>query len=196
MSIGVQVNAVEGDLLDHLRGATQQAHRRLEDELDLLRPPLSRELFTTLLQRFYGFHAAWEPGVLGRPELASITAGRRRLPQLAADLEALGMGARDIAALPRCPGAERLGQTAEGALGSLYVMEGSTLGGKLITRALRSADWLPPAGLTYFDPYGEEGGAMWRTFRQELQRLGPVDSAAAGKVAVETFELLHRWLPA
>lgn len=52
-----------------LRVATADAHRRLENDLDLLAPPLSRARFTSLLLRWRGFHAVWEPAMCGQDAL-------------------------------------------------------------------------------------------------------------------------------
>ena len=81
------------------------------------------------------------------------------------------------------------------ALGSLYVMEGSTLGGAVITKALRHAAWLPPGGFRYFNPYGAETGRMWRRFQDAFRAACAVGGeTAVERGAVETFEVLHRWL--
>jgi heme oxygenase len=55
------------------------------------------------------------------------------------------------------------------ALGLFYVLEGSTLGGRLILRELarRGVDL---ADLTFLDPYGTETGARWRSFLAVLER--------------------------
>ena len=57
---------------------------------------------------------------------------RRRLHLLEADLAVLGSSARAVDALQACP-VPLLHDAAE-ALGSLYVIEGSTLGGRIIQR--------------------------------------------------------------
>jgi heme oxygenase (biliverdin-IX-beta and delta-forming) len=55
------------------------------------------------------------------------------------------------------------------ALGALYVLEGSTLGGKTILKALRSQG-VSTDGLLFLDPYGRAAGALWRSFLGVLER--------------------------
>lgn len=184
------------DLLAELRAQTAEAHRRLERDLDLLREPFDRARFIHLLERFHGFHAVWEPRVtrvMGRE--AAFLVPRHRTHHAARDLMALGHSARDVAELPLCLAAARLASSPEAAIGSLYVMEGSTLGGQIVSRCLQNAPWLPPDGLGYFDPYGPATGTMWRHFRiwaEAASKFGSADAVIAG--AVETFRTLQAWL--
>lgn len=147
-----------------------------------------------MLERFYGFHAVWE-GVMRRSSVGAFHESRRRMSNLVSDLSALGLQPSDIDKLPLCQAAGRLAATREAAVGALYVMEGSTLGGQVIGKALAEAQWLPAGGLTYFNPYGERTGAMWRGFRDWAQMTTPFEShAAVSAGAVATFETLHRWM--
>jgi heme oxygenase len=180
-----------------LRQATAAAHQALERDLDLLRPPLGRERFAGLLKRFWGFHAVWEPAMALHPDLAGMIEARSRLGLLRRDLRSLGLSHDQIDALPRCEAAGALAPTQAAALGSVYVIEGSTLGGQLISRALQGVTWLPPKGLTYFHPYGAETGARWRAFQATLRaRTTPPTQAATEQAAVATFECLRAWLTA
>lgn len=185
-------------ILERLKRETRQAHDRLESGLDLLQTPLSRERFTRLLERFWGFHAVWEPAIGRALADDAFLNPRLKLARLQADLVALGRSPDDIARLPLCFEAAQLAplpRRPATALGALYVLEGSTLGGQVITRALGAAPWLPPAGLTYFDPYGARTGAMWRDFRDYVaDRSTPAADAEMLAAAKATFERLRRWL--
>jgi heme oxygenase len=74
-------------------------------------------------------------------------------------------------------------------------MEGSVLGGRIISKALEAAAWTPPGGLRYFDPHGPKSGILRRRFQAAL---GAAASDAGDPFvelgALQTFELLHRWL--
>lgn len=85
--------------------------------------------------------------------------------------------------------------TAEAWLGFRYVMEGSSLGGALITRKL-AASALPPLG--FFDPHGEGRGAAWRRFCALLDsRLPDGDRrAAAARAAGAVFDAIGKVLGA
>jgi heme oxygenase len=176
-------------ILDRLRHETATAHARLEQQLDLLSPPLSRQHFQEVLRGFHGFHAAWEPRM--EAALGGWFTPRRRLHLIRRDLEALG-GADD---LPPPPALELFSAQA-GAWGSLYVVEGSTLGGALISKHLAGASWVPPAGLRYFSPYGRQTAVMWKSFRAELLRSSqPATDKEMIDAALATFAALSRCLP-
>ena len=183
------------DPFDELRTRTHGAHRGLEDALDLLRLPLSRARFTQVLRGFLGFHLVWDETMRGHAGLGALIEGRGRVAILRADLAALGESPDSIAAIPRCAAAADLAATVPAAIGSLYVMEGSTLGGRLISRALASEPWPPAGGLRYFEPYGDRTGPMWRGFKAGARTLLP-DGAwpEVGDGAVRTFETLQHWL--
>ena len=177
-------------LLDLLRSTTRAAHTSLEDALALLQPPLSRSRFVRALQTFHAFHLAWEPRVEALTGDAPLLAPRHKLCALERDLAALGA--------PPAGGGFDLGylSTAAAAWGSLYVMEGSTLGGQFISKALRSAPWAPDGGLTYFNPYGRGTAAMWLQFRAALEARGrELDAALVVEGARTTFQILqHGWV--
>ena len=148
-----------------------------------------------MLERFYGFFAVWEPAAalaLGDDEFFR---NRRKLPLLRRDLRLLGLSDNAIDSLPCCAGAADLVRNADRATGSVYVLEGATLGGKIITRHLMDRPWYPVERLSFFDPYGAKTGAMWMAF---CIRAGahsrPERDPAIVAAAVETFETIHRWL--
>ncbi len=179
------------DVMTRLRQETAGAHARLERSLALLDPPLARERFVTLLERFYGFHAVWEPVIAAHfdPEFLQP---RRRVRLIEADLIALGRHPADTRP-PFCFGATALGRTPEAALGSLYVMEGSTLGGKVIARGVAGTGW--GEKIRYFDPYGSGTGKMWSAFKAlVLTRSGKSADPKIMAGAVATFDLLQDWL--
>jgi len=90
-------------------------------------------------------------------------------------------------------------------LGYLYVMEGSTLGGQLISRHFRQTLGIELAtGGAYFHGYGEQTGARWKETVQFLDaapvvasndpqvQAAFVDAAVGG--ANDTFIHLREWL--
>lgn len=187
----------EGDassLISRLRAATAQAHARLETALALI--PADRDRFIIVLEAFLGFHRVWEPAMRAQSRLAPLFEGRTRRGLLERDLLALGCTPQALAALPDCPRAAGLAADPYAALGSLYVMEGSTLGGRVISAALAEAGGFPPGGLAYFNPYGERTGAMWRAFRAEAEAFAPVHThGCVERGALDCFALLTEWLP-
>lgn len=116
-----------GAILAHLREATRPAHQALDVALGLMDDGIGIAAYTRLLERFYGFWCGWQPQMAGLMRDEALLGPRRRLHLLAADLAALGLSPDAVRALPWCP-LPALRDASE-ALGSLYVMEGSTLGG-------------------------------------------------------------------
>lgn len=54
------------------------------------------------------------------------------------------------------------------ALGILYVMEGSTLGGNIIARNLAKNPNFQDVSFNYFGFYGEKTGPFWKNFKEVL----------------------------
>ncbi len=185
------------DFALRLRDGTSDAHHRMEQEMALLDGAPSEARFRRVLERFRGFHAVWEPALHGRADLCAVAGGRSRLALLDEDLRRLGLTHHEIDGLPVCTAASGLCETRAAALGSLYVMEGSTLGGQVIARALTGEAWVPAGGLGYFTPYGDRTGRMWRALKTHLQAVADADADGGEAVvagAIQTFGLLHRWL--
>ena len=177
--------------LPQLRAATREHHARIDGLMDLRRMG-DRRHYAEVLRVLDAFLAAWEPAVM-----AALPArwhewlqARSRRPFLRADLRALG-----VAAAPHGAAAPTLDGTGA-AWGSLYVMEGSALGGQVITRRLAEAGLHPDHGSAYFHGWGDATGAMWREFRTllEAQLAAPGAVAEACDAACRTFDTLSNLL--
>ncbi len=183
-----------GDVLRDLRAATAGEHEQVEAALGLTDPALDRDRLVDVLGRLLAF---WEAAEAGLDAWAARCPGdaaalqwdrRRRAGLYAADLRALG-GSR---AGGERPGLAEVTSTDE-ALGRLYVLEGSTLGGTFIDRHLAGVPGLPR--LRSFTPYGAETGAMWAAFRRLTRQhvAGPGDAARVVGAARATFAVLAGW---
>jgi len=170
------------DVHQRLRVATQADHERLESRADLLRRVATPAGRKAVVRQFWRLHAETEAAVA--PWLDDVEGldfrGRRRTQRLAADLETLGLDAP--ADRPEAQEVTSLGE----ALGRLYVLEGSTLGGRLIRRSL-TAQGSDMSGLSFLDPYGEQTGERWRAFLAVLDRAlrtpEALEAAVRGAVA-------------
>ena len=187
-------------ILERLKHETHAAHMRLEATVDLPGRLRSAETYRALLARFYSFYAPLEPRILARSEWAQHDfpiAQRAKVPALARDLAALGFTPEALAALPRC---EELPALASfpAALGAMYVLEGATLGGQLISRAVRAElGFAPETGCAFFASYGRELGPMWQAFRALLARAEAENPASADAIvagARATFAALGAWI--
>ena len=183
------------DIVARLRHATGEAHGRLEERLDIVqrvRCPGDRQ---ALVERFLGLHKGAERALA--PMLHTVEGldfpARQRAGLIEADLAALGGNKRASVAV--CP-IDHIKSRAE-ALGFFYVLEGSTLGGKVIRREL-AALGQDATGLSFLDPYGAEAGERWRSFLAVLRRECPsaegnlADEAVGG--AVSAFRHAEDWL--
>ncbi|WP_336485350.1 biliverdin-producing heme oxygenase [Methylobacterium nigriterrae] len=178
-----------------LRDATAEAHERLERDLDWEARVAARAGYRDLLAGFHGFHAAYEPAIGEALEDEAFFAPRRRLALLEADLRHLGLADPDLAALPR-PARPRLEGPAA-AMGALYVLEGSTLGGQVIGRRILALHGLDArGGCRYYLADGRRVGALWAAFRARLDETAALSPAGDGAVAAatRTFDALRAWL--
>lgn len=179
-------------LLASLKSATAGHHARVEaamPSLDQLATPAG---YAAALRALHGFHAAWEPAIWRTEGVveAGIDGGRRKLPLLDADLRALGIE-------PCGPAPEASIRGAAQALGALYVLEGATLGGRIIHRHV--ADVLgvtAERGAAYYGGYGNDTGARWKAFGAAATCFAAAtgDGARVVAGAVTCFAALEAWL--
>ena len=122
---------------------------------------------------------------------------RRKRPLLANDLRWFGWSDGDVASLPDIP-KERLQLDGQAeTLGSCYVLEGSTLGGQILSRALERGLGLQNGeGYSYFRSYGDRVREAWVEFGDFLSGhlADEADALAAVAGAKTTFKVLEEWL--
>lgn len=76
--------------------------------------------------------------------------------------------------------------------GFIYVIEGSTLGGQIISKNIQqSLDLDPTAGIEYFSGYGVNNNVMWRRFLFELDNP---EAQAQPQSAVQGAKLAFSWM--
>jgi heme oxygenase len=185
------------NILERLKTETHCLHKALENELQIMKPEFQLSGYRRLVARFYGFYMPAEKGIATVPRLHSALTDwpkRRKMEWLVKDLNALGFTPQEVADLPLCRHLPALPGTAE-ALGCLYVLEGSTLGGRIIGRHLRVTLQLEADnGASFFRSYGEQTGAMWRAFQGALLSIVPEEYNRTVNAAAETFECMQVWL--
>lgn len=180
-----------------LRRATAERHQRLESMLKL-DAPLSLDRYAAVVHGFELFLAHWEPRLVAtlpdrlhgwfrsrsRHELARRDARVLGQAATAGTDEAIGAALHERLRLP----------TLAAAFGSMYVMEGSVLGGRVIAKRVAETLALgPDSGAAYFNGRGRNTAAQWREFRSLLEaEVGP-DRACrqdACNAAQQTFDAL------
>jgi heme oxygenase len=162
-------------LMQILKEQTAAAHFRVETEFRLPERLASRSRYLDLLQRLQAFHEAWER-TADRWIDPALLAPRRKAYLLGDDIAALSGGSDALAApeffFVRC--------TAS-ALGAMYVVEGSMLGGAIIAKEVERRLGLSGAsGCAFFRAYGSELASRWRAFgaHVDAQQTGAPEMAA------------------
>ncbi|HCV37987.1 MAG TPA: biliverdin-producing heme oxygenase [Pseudomonas sp.] len=176
-------------LLLALRQGTRDCHKMLEARLPFFSPSFDSADYRRLLQAYYGFHFPLE-------HCLSDYQGRERhkAPTLARDLLALGLSEADVGALPLCQALPAIHDEAS-ALGVMYVLEGSTLGGQVLKRAMAERLGIGhDSGAAFLDVYGERTGSYWRSFLERLGRAPAAEQAATMQAAIDTFTRFEAWL--
>ena len=148
-------------LLSNLRATTGSAHEALDRKIDLRPPNLTRSRYVAFLR---GSLMAVEPLEMETARLLGTSDEVERAARIRADLKALGedpdatLPALDVA-LPRNDAA---------AMGTAYVLEGSTLGGMSMAKMIDAALDLKGQSLSYLMLRGGSTMERWRKFLAEL----------------------------
>lgn len=177
------------ETLAALRRATAASHEAIDRQLRL-DEDMDEARYVRILVGFEGYLAAWEPHVAAAlpADAREWFAARSRLAMVQRDLALL---APDRPALP-APAVPPLADAAA-AFGSLYVLEGSALGGQLIARRVAARFGFDATrGAAYFNGHGERTGALWREFRERVETAVAADARdTACAAAVATFDSLR-----
>lgn len=175
-------------LLLRLREETRALHAEVEALVPMLDPSLGLEVYGEFLAALWGVHRPLEQQldrVDGLRDVVPDLDRRFKSEALGADLAALGV---DVDQLPLAHGGPALDTIAR-ALGCMYVLEGSTLGGQHIHRHLRAV--LPVAASEasrFLTCYGAATGSMWNAFREHVARVeSDLDVDASVDAACRTF---------
>lgn len=172
-------------LRDALRARTAMHHALLE------RTPLMRRIsdgipseadYVDYLRAQWALHARLEPAVA--PWVSAFDRSTRLVKTgwLAADLSALGQDVPpDAAVRTNMPG-------RGAALGTLYVLEGATLGLHQVRRRLPGAHPAVMTGGRFMSAYGAHTGPLWTAFLEELERLPVAEWNDAGEAAERVFQ--------
>ena len=181
-----------------LRRATTVRHHLLESVLTL-GDPLELGGYIDAMRGFELFLARWEPRVrAGLPaRLHDWLASRSRHKLACLDLAQFGCEPScDSGVTAACASLVddiELHSTAA-AFGSIYVLEGSALGGQVIAKAASETLGLGPEnGAAYFNGFRLETALRWREFQLLLEvEVGsrPEARQDACKAAKQTFDAL------
>lgn len=175
------------------RAKTRRLHDQLEEVLGLERIVRSEADYKEVLQRFYSLWKPLEDLLLASPLLSETgldLGTRMRSDRIVADLDSL----KSEGELYIAPVSWFELDKAQGA-GVLYVLEGSTLGGQVISKRLQEDLGIgPETGGSFFAAYGDRNREMWRSFLDWAEKsVAPNEISDATEFAVKTFELFVGW---
>lgn len=185
--------------LNELKTQTAEQHAALETHMDIVRHFETKGSYLKLLERFFTLYGPLEQRLEKAADWSQTGwdfEARLKTPWLREDLQALGLSEQDIVALPRCTDLPEVADLAE-AVGCLYVLEGSTLGGQVITRLLNQhLPISPQTGGMFFAGYQNETVSKWRQFggwAESWASKNPDQTSRAIDAARKTFDSFARW---
>lgn len=180
-----------------IRRATAHQHTALEAVLQLT-PSLSYRRYLNALLGFELFLSMWEPRIDAAlpTDLRDWFASRSRRDLLRRDLNSLDKGRLtqvDVKWCEQVVSGIDLSSVAA-TFGSIYVLEGSALGGQVIARMARATLGLDADnGAAYFKGIDRDIAANWTTFQVLLEDqvgIEPAAHQAACDAATQTFNAL------
>ena len=178
----------------NVKNCTSSLHQELESllipEMQAIR---SADDYARILQWFYGFVFPLEISIEQKikPDILPDIAERKKSHLILQDLVALGSSITDIPINNDLPDI----QHQEQAIGAMYVLEGSTLGGKVIANMLTKNAAGFKNSIHYFTAYGKETGSKWRIFldlMNQYQSTKQVETII--ETANETFLKFRNWI--
>ena len=183
-------------LSDYLKLHTKANHLQVEKLLVAkMRSIANSDDYVELLQIFYGYFGALEDKInryIGNLQLPDY-AERRKSESLFNDIKSLGNTVPQKPEVLDLPIIENSLQ----AFGALYVIEGSTLGGKIIAKLIANQLNLQNNnGLSFFTSYGDKTEKMWDGFKEilDMQPQNQADTKIILDAANDTFLKFKFWI--
>jgi heme oxygenase len=181
-----------------LKASTAPLHEKIDRLLGLPDSIRTRDDYAAWLNRFLGLYEPLERSLATFPEWGAQSIARPLRSHgacLAADLAALGADPAGTAraADSLLPVTANFAQ----AVGALYVLEGATLGGRMILRGIDARLGHDIVGATsFFGGRGDAVGPMWHAFRASLDAFGaeqPIRGQDVVAGADSVFRAILAW---
>lgn len=159
----------------------------------LMSPKLSIEDYVAILARLYGFYRPLEECLSGSlKQLPSVLRSEPRWPRIEADLAWWGVPSAELsvasaASLPRL-------ENADAATGVAYVLEGASLGGRIIAAHLQTALGLSASNGMSFYAESSRKASHWQHVREALDRIPDASHELVLAGAARTYQSLHEWM--
>lgn len=153
------------NLRDELRAKTANSHKNLESlslSQAIVSPKVTKEEYALYLSLMHDIQEKMEMEIF--PLLENIILdldNRKKSHHILADLNAIGFQKKKSGKTLFFPSQI----SSAFALGMMYVIEGSTLGGRFILKNIEtSLDYNLENGASYFNGYGAKTGSIWKKF--------------------------------
>lgn len=186
-------------IMERLKEDTKTAHQQLEKAtIPFIRRSTNNEHYELLLKMFYGYFRPMEEKIqkLVPESLLQDIGERRQTVALLNDLKKIGAETASLELSAHLPELKTVAQ----AIGALYVLEGSTLGGRFISQMLMNQLERPATeGISFFSGYGDQTDAKWKLFTETVNHYAaqhPEQTDEMVKAADETFAAFGRWVAA
>jgi heme oxygenase len=177
-----------------LKEQTKESHQSLEAVVvRAIKSIRSKEEYIHLLHKFYGFHFPLEQQqdrFLNDSNVPDYSA-RRKASLILQDLDDLNAPA-PVEFAKDLPMIDSLAK----ALGSFYVLEGSTQGGSIVAGMLIKYAGMTKNNTRFFNAYGEGKQDLWLSFKNKLDSYAGDETfnAEASGAADDTFRLFKEWM--
>jgi heme oxygenase (biliverdin-IX-beta and delta-forming) len=180
-------------LTEELKEVTADAHQAAEKKLiTALKKIATTTDYMHMLNWLYGYYAPME-GLIRRfltPDILPDIPKRSRAEYLLWDMKETGLPVLPPDICQQLPVIDSYPR----ALGALYVLEGSTLGGRIIAGMI-SQELDSIKSLSFFNGYGAETNRMWQSFKKFLNHPFPlIQRREIIAAAEDTFITFKNWI--
>lgn len=180
-------------LLEVLKEETTTLHREIEQTAvmkNMFSPHFQQSDYVLLLHKWHGLTLNIEHHIKQRFEELEVILPdikkRLKTPLIEADLSALGVNTQKTIQ-------EEPEMNLYQLLGALYVIEGSSLGAKMITVQLQKHSFINSKNCQFYAGYKKETGQMWSDFKAAVNQWGEKNLDAHSEIvkgAKHTFTKL------
>jgi heme oxygenase len=183
-------------IMERLRNETKTAHQQLEKAtIPYIKQSTDEASYGHVLRMFYGYFSQVEEQIqalIDESVLEDIKE-RRQSAAIIADLKSIGAATENLATANELP----VLKTVPQALGAMYVLEGSTLGGRFISQMLaKQLNRTAADGISFFSGYGEQTDTKWKKFTEMMNEYvinHPLNANEIVAAANETFSKFGVW---
>lgn len=183
-------------LSEELKEYTKKSHVALEGRMvPSIKAIATQSDYQRLLEMMYGFYAPLEQKIDAFVNEDNMPAynDRRKAEAILNDIKTLNEGAA-IEAVTLCTDLPEV-QGYTQAIGAMYVLEGSTLGGKIIAAMIQKKLGSVEGALSFFSGYGGQAMPMWNAFKEMVNSgIQNDEKKAVLKAADDTFTSFKRWI--